>query len=66
MAEAIRRVPFDEFVDHLEEYFVSVVHNRETVEVERKEGEVVVLKPARAESRRSSRQRGRRDRHGRA
>ncbi len=46
MGRAVIRIPFDEFSKNVEDVFDRVLHDNETVEVERQEGEVIVLQPA--------------------
>ncbi len=45
MAEAVKRIPYDEFASHLADFFERVTRDNETILVEREDGEAVVLKP---------------------
>lgn len=46
MATEIRRVTFDEFAADLAGFFERVSKGKETIEVERETGEVVLVEPA--------------------
>ena len=53
MGKAVTRIPFDEFSNNVEDVFDRVLRDNEIVEVERQEGEVIVLQPAQAKAPRS-------------
>ncbi len=65
MTREIRPIPFEEFSNNIAGFFERVIHGHETVMVEKDEGEIVMMKPAKLASRstrRSSRKRTEADR----